>query len=185
MREQGWHGDPFALHEDRWFSAGQPTRLVRDKGAESYDEPPDAQPELRVSPDQADSRQLARARLLSSRVVAAANHKPTRNWRYWTVWPPCLLTMALSVLAVIVGSISLANKPVATGPAASIGSGGSLTEWILLDLTGLIIAGVAAIVVLYAAADRQVSRRACALTGWVIAVLAYGWVFLIPFLSTL
>jgi hypothetical protein len=37
---QGWYRDPFAVHEDRYFSAGRPTKLVRDGGAEAYDEPP-------------------------------------------------------------------------------------------------------------------------------------------------
>jgi hypothetical protein len=38
---QGWHPDPFGVHEDRYFSAaGEPTKLVRDRGLESYDEPP-------------------------------------------------------------------------------------------------------------------------------------------------
>jgi hypothetical protein len=37
---QGWHADPFGVHEQRYFSAGTPTKLVRDGGAESYDEPP-------------------------------------------------------------------------------------------------------------------------------------------------
>jgi hypothetical protein len=37
---QGWHPDPFGLHELRYFSVGNPTKLVRDGGAESYDEPP-------------------------------------------------------------------------------------------------------------------------------------------------
>jgi hypothetical protein len=37
---QGWHADPFRLHEARYFSAGQPTALVRDEGTESHDEPP-------------------------------------------------------------------------------------------------------------------------------------------------
>jgi hypothetical protein len=38
---QGWHPDPFASHEMRYFSAGRPTKLVRDGRAEAYDEPPD------------------------------------------------------------------------------------------------------------------------------------------------
>ena len=38
---QGWFADPFGVHEHRYFSAGQPTKLVRDNGAESYDSPPD------------------------------------------------------------------------------------------------------------------------------------------------
>ena len=37
---QGWFEDPFQLHDARWFSAGRPTKLVRDGDTESYDEPP-------------------------------------------------------------------------------------------------------------------------------------------------
>ena len=37
---QGWFEDPFRLHEARYFSAGRPTKLVRDGNVESYDEPP-------------------------------------------------------------------------------------------------------------------------------------------------
>jgi hypothetical protein len=37
---QGWHADPFGLHEMRYFSVGRPTKLVRDGRLESYDEPP-------------------------------------------------------------------------------------------------------------------------------------------------
>lgn len=37
---QGWHADPFGLHEQRYFSAGRPTKLVRDGRVEAYDEPP-------------------------------------------------------------------------------------------------------------------------------------------------
>jgi hypothetical protein len=38
---QGWYWDPFHEHEDRYFSAGHPTKLVRDAGHESFDPPPD------------------------------------------------------------------------------------------------------------------------------------------------
>jgi hypothetical protein len=38
---QGWYRDPFAIHQDRYFSEGWPTKLVRDDGMESYDLPPD------------------------------------------------------------------------------------------------------------------------------------------------
>ena len=37
MTEEGWYSDPFLLHEDRWFSAGTPTALVRDEGVASQD----------------------------------------------------------------------------------------------------------------------------------------------------
>lgn len=33
--------DPYEIHHDRWMSAGQPTKLVRDGQTESYDPPPD------------------------------------------------------------------------------------------------------------------------------------------------
>jgi len=37
----GWHEDPFGIHEERWVSvAGAATKLVRDGGRESYDQPP-------------------------------------------------------------------------------------------------------------------------------------------------
>jgi hypothetical protein len=36
----GWQADPHGLHEARYFSQGQPTRLVQDGGRESYDEVP-------------------------------------------------------------------------------------------------------------------------------------------------
>lgn len=38
---EGWYRDPYQVHDDRWMSAGLPTRLVRDGQTESYDEPPD------------------------------------------------------------------------------------------------------------------------------------------------
>ena len=40
MEAEGWYHDPYGLHEERWYSDGTPTRLVRDAGAESYDPPP-------------------------------------------------------------------------------------------------------------------------------------------------
>jgi hypothetical protein len=36
----GWFRDPYQLHEDRYFSEGNPTKLVRDAGHESFDPPP-------------------------------------------------------------------------------------------------------------------------------------------------
>jgi hypothetical protein len=41
---QGWYRDPWAIHEDRYFSRGMPTKLVRDGGRESYEPPPDRPP---------------------------------------------------------------------------------------------------------------------------------------------
>jgi hypothetical protein len=42
--EEGWFTDPFGRHEARWMSNGTPSKLVRDQGVESYDEPPDEAP---------------------------------------------------------------------------------------------------------------------------------------------
>jgi hypothetical protein len=39
-QRQGWSADPFGLHEERYFSAGRATKLVRDGKVESYDDPP-------------------------------------------------------------------------------------------------------------------------------------------------
>ena len=38
--QQGWFQDPFGLHEERYFSAGRPTKLVRDGQVEHFDAPP-------------------------------------------------------------------------------------------------------------------------------------------------
>jgi hypothetical protein len=51
MRVQGWYPDPYGRHDDRWFSDGKPTRLVRDQGSESYDEPPLEYPRGQLWPD--------------------------------------------------------------------------------------------------------------------------------------
>lgn len=37
---EGWYRDPYGIHQDRWFSAGTPTALVRDQGTEGHDDPP-------------------------------------------------------------------------------------------------------------------------------------------------
>lgn len=37
---QGWYEDPYGIHQDRWFSSGKPSNLVRDGGVESRDLPP-------------------------------------------------------------------------------------------------------------------------------------------------
>jgi hypothetical protein len=54
QEQEGWFTDPFGRHEARWLSDGTPTKLVRDGGVESYDEPPDEEPTTapeRIEPD--------------------------------------------------------------------------------------------------------------------------------------
>jgi hypothetical protein len=41
---EGWYRDPYGIHQDRWFSAGTPTSLVRDRGIEGHDDPPVSPP---------------------------------------------------------------------------------------------------------------------------------------------
>jgi len=70
MKAQGWYRDPYLVHEDRYFSDGQPTKLVRDGDAEAYDPPPPGQPKLELvgvpeSPDSFNSNELRRADDLS------------------------------------------------------------------------------------------------------------------------
>jgi len=48
VKAQGWYHDPFRRHEDRYFSDGQPTKLVRDGEAEDYDPPPPGRPEVEL-----------------------------------------------------------------------------------------------------------------------------------------
>lgn len=64
--EEGWYTDPFERHEARWLSDGTPTKLVRDDGVTSYDEPPDEPPTLtpvriEVDPDTSNGSDLLRA----------------------------------------------------------------------------------------------------------------------------
>ncbi len=41
---EGWYLDPYGLHELRWFSAGDPTALVRDGGVDGHDAAPPTPP---------------------------------------------------------------------------------------------------------------------------------------------
>jgi len=48
VNAQGWYLDPYRMHEDRYFSDGQPTKLVRDGKAETYDPPPPGRPDVEL-----------------------------------------------------------------------------------------------------------------------------------------
>ena len=50
MQAEGWYRNPYGRHEDRWFSGGRPTSLVRDQDTESTDEPPPGDPPLPLTP---------------------------------------------------------------------------------------------------------------------------------------
>jgi hypothetical protein len=72
---QGWQPDPFGLHEMRYFSVGNPTKLVRDGRTEAYDEPPaNSTTELPESAEPEASQAAASARATTGGVlVASAN----------------------------------------------------------------------------------------------------------------
>ncbi|MGO9872726.1 MAG: hypothetical protein ACLPVY_02915 [Acidimicrobiia bacterium] len=40
MEAEGWYQDPYGLHDERWYSNGTATSLVRDARVESKDPPP-------------------------------------------------------------------------------------------------------------------------------------------------
>jgi hypothetical protein len=49
----GWHPDPFGMHEERYFNRGEPTRLIRDSGIEPYDDDDDTavdKPDVTATP---------------------------------------------------------------------------------------------------------------------------------------
>jgi hypothetical protein len=50
MKAQGWYHDPYGVHEERYYSDGEATKLVCDGGVECYDPPPAAPPS--VEPDE-------------------------------------------------------------------------------------------------------------------------------------
>ena len=47
---EGWHTDPFGLHDARWLSAGEPTKLVRDGATEFYEPVPALAPSFAARP---------------------------------------------------------------------------------------------------------------------------------------
>jgi hypothetical protein len=49
VKAQGWYRDPYCIHEDRNFSDGQPTRLVRDGSMECYDPAPPGPPKAELA----------------------------------------------------------------------------------------------------------------------------------------
>ena len=63
---QGWHYDPFGVHEQRWISQGTPSALVRDGRVESQEPPPDHEPhrpfvKVVADPTSRSNRDLVRA----------------------------------------------------------------------------------------------------------------------------
>ncbi|HVX23537.1 MAG TPA: hypothetical protein VHB02_19500 [Acidimicrobiales bacterium] len=77
MDAEGWYKDPYGQHEDRWFSAGAPTKLVRDGQVEASDPPPDVPPPGPLVPADPHGPDLGAADLL--RADAAEAGTATRD----------------------------------------------------------------------------------------------------------
>lgn len=62
---QGWYQDPWGRHQDRYYSAGEATSLVRDDGVDGHDDPPAGGPDATLVPaeteEPSDGRDLLRA----------------------------------------------------------------------------------------------------------------------------
>jgi hypothetical protein len=90
--EEGWYTDPYGLHEARWMSMGNPTKLVRDGGVESYDDVPDSPPthpaeQIEPLPGSVTSADTLRADAEESttpsigEIDEAERDIPVRGWR--------------------------------------------------------------------------------------------------------
>jgi hypothetical protein len=158
VKAQGWRRDPFGVHGDRWFSEGQPTSLVRDRGAESYDKPPPGEPPGPPVP--------------AGTPPPAGPGRFPRDWRYWTVIPPCLLAVLVAALATVTGFLGAAFSSInSEGVAGYVPPNGG---WILAAAAGAVIAMLAALRL----ARSSWPRRIRALTAWGIVPLQVGWVVL-------
>jgi hypothetical protein len=73
---QGWSADPFGLHEERYFSAGRPTKLVRDGTVESYEDPPSDTYE--VPDDEPEAEAFAPAPAAAPARYAPGRYAPVR-----------------------------------------------------------------------------------------------------------
>lgn len=142
MTVQGWYPDPSGAHDERWFSAGRPTALVRDHGVESREDlPPDQQPGLRD-------------------LAAGAVKLPDEpyHWPYQTVVVPCLVAFAVAEL--IVGC-SLAFQPTKGFDLAGVA-----VAWVQAARAGQVFACLVTAGLLIAAAQRPPWRKAISLTVW-------------------
>ena len=81
VQAEGWYRDPYLTHEDRWFSAGQPTKLVRDGCVENYDAPPVGPPKVAlVEARHAESSDGTDLRRADDRSAGAVYDPSARLW---------------------------------------------------------------------------------------------------------
>jgi hypothetical protein len=106
MRIQGWHPDPYKRHDDRWFSDGKPTRLVRDQDREFYDELPLEYPREQPPPDSA-ARDEPQDRDSFLPGMSAYGDPPRRRR------PGCvaMALISVTVIVVVAGAFALRAWP--------------------------------------------------------------------------
>jgi hypothetical protein len=140
---QGWQTDPFGVHQERYFSQGLPTRLVRDGGTESFDEPPSnlsTDPESgsaagTVEADEDDNRRAVALPLESDGLDSRALE--TSRW-WWSGRAAAILAAAFLLYGGVALALVLTNKTKhpapphhqathALSPKSSASSGGSLS----------------------------------------------------------
>jgi hypothetical protein len=107
---QGWYADPFGRHEFRYFSAGAPTRLVRDGAVESYDELP---ARLWLLPEVATTSSASRA---ERNGVRADPERPVRRRK------PSLAYISIALLSAIAAAAAVVIWG-GSGPNSKAGSG--------------------------------------------------------------
>jgi hypothetical protein len=96
VHAQGWYRDPYLVHEDRYFSAGQPTKLVRDGGIEDYDPPPDGPPKAELAGAERDAireqqHSAWRAEDAAERERDERDERERDERDAWRQCPDCLL----------------------------------------------------------------------------------------------
>ena len=142
--EQGWHRDPSGAHDDRWFSAGRPTPLVRDNGVISREDLPHDQ-----QPGRRDPAWLSARRQLPAEAY---------YWPYRKVVLPSVVAFAAAGLIV---AWSLVSQPVNGFDLA-----GFAVACVWVGRAGQVVACLATAALLIAAAHRPRWRRAIAFTVW-------------------
>jgi hypothetical protein len=109
---QGWFADPFERHEQRYFSAGRATKLVRDGSAESYDEPPAA------------TFEAAGAGALDSGYGQFADPGPSspepRSVRRFTIIYTASVLAVAAVVAIVLGHAAHARHQLAAAEVAFV-----------------------------------------------------------------
>lgn len=108
MGLDGWHADPSGRHEERLFSRGEPTALVRDGGVGSYDEELGPAPATPAPPAPKPSPLvlLSPSPLRAPPPAPDVNAASPRNRKVW---------LALAVAACVAGAAAIASAVALAG----------------------------------------------------------------------